>query len=375
MSLLSEIVKDLKENAAAGATAAHAVAAVPGGLFHGGVVTRNGKRMSNAYRMAQPEIKSLQKSIKNRNSMKWRIIGEMVEDDETFDAADVISKLDDAEKKSRLDQDTVPFGMEDEDGAIVKVYVRSEQADEFEVALAQLLAGEDENGDQDGETDSVEIAEVLFQLKDKFDIVDVEWPEIEGDEEEEQEMAADEMGMDFEGGDEEGGDEEMDLEGGDEDLDLEGEGDEMDDLEGDMEMEPEGGAEGALQQVIDMLKSQAEAQKVESEARAEEAKARAAEANASAASSKVKQEEEVLDMEAYNAQQKEEEEEAKRLAQLAKYKHDQASKAETKMAEEEEEASMKNDNEPDRMSPPEHEDHELTKNELGSLLLKYLRAN
>lgn len=333
--------------AAAGATSAGAVAAAPGSLFHGGVVQRKHKKkkVKEAYRLDPSET-----SMPNhKNVWNWRLIGEMMEigkgqrEETTFDPADVTSKLKAAEDRVNAEDDTVPFGMEDEDGNLVKVYVRAEQADEFESALAQMLAGADEeDGEEDGAIEGKEIAEVLFQLKDKFDIVDVEWPEIEGDEEEEQEVGGEEGGdsfMDALGG-EEGAAPEGDMEGGDmEGGDLEG-GD-LEDLEGGeggMEMEPEGGAESALQQVIDMMKADAEARKAESEARAEEAKARAAEANAQAASSKVKQEEQVLDMESFNDQKKAEEEEAKRLAKLAKWKHDQAQAAETKMAEEEEES-------------------------------------
>lgn len=363
MSLLHTL---MKENAAAGATAAHAVASHAGSLFRGGMIERNKKRrMTKASRIP---IQNAKQTVKNQNSWKWRVIGEMVEDDSTFDAADVVSKLDQAEKQSRVDQDTIAFGMEDEEGNIVKVYVRAEQADEFETALGSMLAGENEDDDEEEEVnDAVEIAEVLFQLKDKFDIVDVEWPEIEGDEEEEQEIAAGEEGMDFEGeGGGEMGDEEG-MEGGDlEGMEgAEGEGD-LEGMEGedDLEMEPEGGAESALNQVIDMMKADAEARKAESEARAKEAEARAAEANASAAASKVKQEEEVLDMEDYNSRKKEEGEESKRLAQLAKWKHDQAAGAEAKMAEEEEERVAN-----------QGADTLISKNELMQKILHYLRAN
>lgn len=378
MSLLHEIIKEINESAAAGVTGAGAIGGFRGSLFAGGAVNgkRSKRKMTNLHRLSSEEI---EKTIKNRNAWKWRVIGEMLaeQSDEQFNPSDVMSKLDAAEKKAKQDTDTVPFGMEDEDGNIVKVYVRSDQADEFETALAALLAGEDENEDEI--SDSIEIAEVLFQLKDKFDIIDVEWPEIEGDVEEEQEVAGEEGAegeLDLEGG-EEG----LDLEGGEEglegegELDLEGGEEGLEDLEGDMEMEPEGGAESALQQVIDMMKADAEARKAESEARAKEAEARAAEANANAAAAKVKQEEEVLDMETYNKQQKEEEEEAKRLAQLAKYKHQKASQAETRLSQEEEEAQLRNDIEPYRTDPREKEDRVLTKHELMQHMLDYLRAN
>lgn len=371
MSLLQEI---LKESATGGATGGGAVASHAGSLFGGGMIDRIpnksnvGSKLTSIQRFPGKKLKTLSK---NKNAMNWKVLGEMMDD--KYDPADVISKLDAAERKARQDSDTIPFGMEDENGNIVKVYVRAEQADEFEIALSSLLAGEDEN--ENGISDGTEIAEVLFQLKDKFEIVDVEWPEIEGDEEEEQEVEGDAPEGDMEGdlgdapeGDMEGG-EEDDPFGGEEGLDAEG-------PEGDMEMEPEGGAASALDKVIDMMKSDAEARKAESEARTKEAEARTAEANANAAASKVKQEEEVLDMETYNKQQKEEEEEAKTLAKLAKFKHDRASKAEVLAArEEEEERLCADDLAPSRTTPSEREDETLSRDELMSKILTYLKAN
>lgn len=61
--------------------------------------------------------------------------------------------------------DTITFGMELDDGSIVKVYVNANQADGFEAALSQML----------GEYDDVE--DVIDQLASTFDIVDVEWPQ------------------------------------------------------------------------------------------------------------------------------------------------------------------------------------------------------
>lgn len=60
--------------------------------------------------------------------------------------------------------DTVTFGMELDDGSIVKVYVNATQADKFEHALSQLLGKEDD------------VEEAINTLADSFDIVDVEWP-------------------------------------------------------------------------------------------------------------------------------------------------------------------------------------------------------
>jgi len=188
MSLLKELVKETA------ITTAHDIGGHAGhqtmvdrkrrgsSLFKGGPIRRPRNSVSSAYRMPESQIKS----VPSLNRWNWRILGEMVGKPQ-FDASDVMSKLDAAEKRARDEQDTVPFGLEDEDGNIIKVYVKAEEADEFESALAAMLAGEDE--DEDDENSGMEIAEVLFQLKDRFQIVDVEWPNIEGDPEEEQEVA------------------------------------------------------------------------------------------------------------------------------------------------------------------------------------------
>lgn len=296
-----------------------------------------------------------------------------------FDASDVISKLDAAEKRARADKDTITFGLEDEEGNIIKVYVKADQAEEFESALAALLAGEDE--DEDEENTPLEIAEVLFQLKDKFEIVDVEWPEIEGDPEEEQEVAGagaepgaggetaeDAMAAGEEGG-AAGGESELGAEGGEEGLEGEDTGEEM--------VSGEEDAKSALQQVIDMMKADAEARKAEADAKKAEAKAKEAEYVAQAASSKVKQEEEVMDMEAYYDKKKEEEKEAKQLQKMAKYKHDMANDADTKLATEEEEKAVRkaNDLEPWRTNDGEDEDECITPDELATLIFHHLKAN
>lgn len=338
-------------------TVAHDVAGAAGSLFGGGVVRRGKKtkKLSDAFRMDPSKIKS------PTHNWSWRVLGEMMDSnlkgqspESTFDPADVLSKLRDAEKQTDTEEDTVPFGLEDEDGNVIKVYVRAEQADEFESALGSMLAGEDDEGNDDDEIDGMEIAEVLFQLKDKFDIVDVKWPEIEGDEEEEQEMGGApgggapapgaEAGAGGEGGGElglegpPGGEEGMEGEGEGEDMDLEGEGE--GEGEDEMDMEAEGGAESTLQQVIDMMKKDAEARAAEAEAKAAEARAREAEANANAAASKVKQEEQVMDAEAYEKDKKAEKDEVESLSKIARMKHDQATQREAGLAAEEDEEEI-----------------------------------
>lgn len=374
MSLLKELLDEMAAGGstgggAGGSTSAHGVASAPGSLFKGGII--DGKKNKAKQTKMMRRLGSIQEALgvdlgKNQ-----------------FDASDVVSKMDAAEKKMKANKDTTTFGMEDEEGNLVKVYVKTEQAEEFEQTLAALLAGADE--DDNDRNSSVEIAEVLYQLKDKFEIVDVEWPTIEGDEEEEQEFEDPEGEGEAEGGEgKEGDDPEMEAsvqaegpEGGELEAEVEG------DLEGDMGGEDDAAA-SALTQVIDALKADAQAREAEAKAKEAEANAKEAEYSSRAAASKVEQEEQVLDMEAYNTSKKDQDKEVKTLAQLAKYKHDLAAddmqegssaSVSVKHTREENEEEDGNDMEPWRTRPDEKEDKELTQNELGALIFRHLRSN
>ena len=204
MSLLTDLL--IKETAAAGSTGAGAIANARGSLFGGGAVDLEAENKRKTKMMRRIGYMPVSEVLAPKQSNTWKEVYE-AQNEDSYDQQDVISKLDDAEKKAKSDKDTVCFGLEDEEGGIVKVYVRSDQADDFEAALATALSAEDE--DENDENSNAEIAEVLFNLKDKFEIVDVEWGVIQGDEEEEQELEGGEGEMDPEGG--EG---EMDPEGG-----------------------------------------------------------------------------------------------------------------------------------------------------------------
>lgn len=65
--------------------------------------------------------------------------------------------------------DTIAFGLETDDGQIVKVYVNAEHAEKFEQEMAEML----------GEVDDIE--EALNRVSKDIEIVDVEWPEEEED--------------------------------------------------------------------------------------------------------------------------------------------------------------------------------------------------
>ncbi len=312
MSLLTQMVQEM---AAGGSTGAHAIATTPGSLFGGGIV--NGDRARKRINQG-----------KKRKMMRRRLVqltdGYVIlenigahSNSTNFSSTDVISKLDAQEKKSNAGDDTTAFGMEDENGNLIKVYVRTDSAGDFEKALAAMLAGED--SDEDNINSTKEIAEVLFKLKDKFEIIDVVWPEITGDEEEEQEMQAsdNDEGQENQDSDNDEGQENQDSEEAVDDLD--------NTTEPDQSTNPnqnDDGAKSALEQVIDMMKSEAEAKQAEANARKAEANAREADAVARASQSKVSQEEQIIDMEDYYKEKSTQDKEAKQLAKLAQFKHD-----------------------------------------------------
>ena len=87
------------------------------------------------------------------------------------DVADYIERAEDLNDEV----DTVPFGLETDDGQIVKVYVNAEQADAFEAAMKNMLGLEDD------------IEEAINRLSTEFDIVDVVWPQSDAEDGEEAE--------------------------------------------------------------------------------------------------------------------------------------------------------------------------------------------
>jgi len=83
---------------------------------------------------------------------------------------EVHAQLDGAAKED--DMDAQCFGLEMEDGKVVKVYVKQEDAEEFEEAMSKRL----------GEDDDIETA--LEELGKDFEILDIKWPDEESEDEE-----------------------------------------------------------------------------------------------------------------------------------------------------------------------------------------------
>lgn len=286
------LTKTINEDASGGAVGAGAVGGYSMPLFSS-LVKRNAVK-----------IKPVTKNVKKRGLGLKEAYASLIEDlnpdsvggtsapGTDFDASGVIAKLKSLENREKSDnRDTITFGLEDDDGGLVRVIVKSEEAEDFERALQSFLVDREQE-----EQDIPEIAEILFKLKDQFSIVDVQWPEVQEDEEQETELQGNEGEMDIEG------DNAMDLEAGSTGADTSQVGD-------------------LLTQVIDMMKADADARKAEARAREAEAKTKEADAIVNQSMSRVKQEEQYLDMETHERAQKEQDKEAKRLAKLAKWKH------------------------------------------------------
>jgi hypothetical protein len=251
-------------------------------------------------------------------------------ENKSLDPNEVMSKLKAAERGKPDESDTKGFALEDDNGNIVRVRVPRDQAEDFERALGNAL---DEKAEDD-----VEIAEVLYELKDRFDIVDVDWGEgtIPEDEETDNELEGkgddEPVDADVEGPEGEmGGDEENPFETGDtgeEGGDEEG-GDEDENPMAADDMDVEGASEGgsgdafsALQSVIDMMKADAEARSKEADAEKAKASVEAGKVAAQAAAARTKSEEEILDMENFNKRSKEEKRQRDLQAKLIRYRHE-----------------------------------------------------
>lgn len=311
MSMLKEVIDTIVEDAVGGSTGAGGIASHMGSLFAGGYMNR--RKSPN--------------SPKNYAKKPKQLFSEAAEDSDEYNISNVLSKLDAAEKRANADDDVAIFGLEDDMGNVIKVYVKKEHASAFENELGEIL-----QASKDSE-EPFEVAEVMYELSKKYDIVDADWGEsIVADEEQEQAVApaAGAAGAAAAAPGAEGDPAAAGAEGA-EGTGEEGEGEPDMSAAGGEDMGVTGGEEDAktaLQQVIDMMKADAEAKHAEADARKAEARAREAEAAMKSSEHKVKQEEDILDMEEFNNSKKEEQEEASRLAKLAKYRHDKARDAE-----------------------------------------------
>jgi len=387
MSFLSEL---LKESASGGATTSNMGANTRNSLF--GVNGNNEKGDVNVMirRMGFVSVEDL---LNKKTKKKKKLFSTISEADNSaaavkpFDYQETLAKLDQAVKTAGERKENVAvFGLEDDEGKIVKVYIDKDQADNFEEALGDTVFA-----DEDEPKTETEIAEILYKLKDQFEIRDVVWGNIQGDEEEEFEVEGegdlgDEEGMEGEMGDEEG---------------MEGEMDDEEGMEGEMGADAtEANATTALQSVIDMMRADSDARKAEALARQSEAEAVIAKNAALAAQAQVEKEEDLLDMQTAEKAEKAAKKEAEQLAKLARYKKE-VGDADAVLAPEDDEADFAagmeggdempaddmdmggeddfgmegEENEEKVVMARETPQREISKEQLAKLILKYAKSH
>lgn len=308
------------ENVGAGSTGAGAIAGARGVMF----VTSRPVPAAGVITMSP----YAPKNSKKRKGKKIKI--STIIESESFDTVTTSSLKDLLRQKQRdseLRDTTEVLALEDSDGAVVKVYVKKDQAEDFKAAIQSCLA--------DAEEDGKELAEVLFDLHRDFDIVSVDWGKGSIPEDEEQ---TDDVNDSVDAEDkgypdtDELGDVEAENQTDAEDNSDGSLGDDMDlgdDLDGDIGGEPAGAdVDGAidqsqlLQQVLTLLTAQASAQHAKADADKAEADVRAAEAAGKAAQQYASHQEQVMDMENYNKRAQEEKRENQIQAKLIRYRHD-----------------------------------------------------
>lgn len=329
----------IEETAAGGSVSAHSIAVRTDGTQGDFPMQKRGGSfldfMSDFNSKLKNKVKMKPVSTKKPYSKKL---------DENTSLDQVFSKLGGIRNQGKMeDQNAQTYGVEDDDGNLMKITVKADQAEKFEVALAQEL-GELENYKMTGRGGygrEVSIAEVLYNLKQEFDIITVEFPEIPSDKVYNADKVSDPEDVafgeeDFQNdGDDFSNEDEFNMDDMDAEGDLGGEGDELGDLEGeegDMpedeedlgvefdEDEGEDDASSVLKNIIQMLTKQAEAQAAQAEAEAEKSRALQAEYSVMAAKEEMHKQQELAKMERELEEQKSKEKTAKDLADLAKYK-------------------------------------------------------
>lgn len=235
----------------------------------------------------------------------------------TIDA--VNSKVDNAVRQGQLSTnkgyDTSTFGLQDADGNIVRVTVNREQAVSFETDLNQILS-DTEN--------KKEIAEILFMLRDKFEILDVEWAEpiteddpVPGDT---GDAGGEEPPADGEEGDEPPADGDEPPADGEEDLELDGEG-EIGDVGSDMpDIDMQKSTVELLQQVIELLKKETESRAADADVKTATAQSKLTDIEHDKQEKEIQGQQEIADMEQAEEKDREAGKHDKLIQRIAKFR-------------------------------------------------------
>lgn len=314
-SIVSKL-RDIFENVAAGSTGAASIAGARGAMF----VTSRPVPAMGVVTMSPYAPKSSKKKKAKKIKVSKITESDNIDSVTTSSLKDLLRQK---QRDSELRDTTEVLALEDSDGAVVKVYVKKDQAEDFKAAVQSSIA--------DAEEDGKELAEVLFDLHKDFDIVSVDWGKGSIPEDEEQtddvENSTDAEDKGFPDADELG-DVEADDQSNPDDVSSDADADMgLDDMDagGDLDAPDTAGAgdqQQLLNQILTLLTAQASAQHAKAEADKAEADVRAAEAAARAATNYASHQEEVMDMENYNKRAQEEKRENQIQAKLIRYRHD-----------------------------------------------------
>lgn len=318
--------KKISETASAGAMGSGAIAAVPGGGGGENTPDRLKNFMKDFFQKAQ-------------NRMRYKSVEELIPKtfkkltESNMSLNSVFSELKNSETQSYDEKNVVTYGVEDDDGNLMKITVPHEQSEEFESTLTRQLAEIEDFKRTGHKGRNISMAELLYELKDSFTVLDVDFPTIPSNVVYNADQAteavddfSDESTDEFDDSAEQTDD--MTDSNMDDNADnVDGEDDEnMDDMDDesveDFSDEPESNdAESILASVMSTLKAQADAEKAKADAEAEKARAKQAEYSAKAAAVEMERQEELVRIESEMEEQKEKEKEAKRISDIAKHNY------------------------------------------------------
>lgn len=319
------------ETAAAGSTTAHSIAVVPSNRL-GAMQSRMSLKdfMLNFY-------SGVKNNGKGYTPVPLNLHGSISEINEAsgypYQLDDATSRLKSMEKESDYEPaDVISYGIQDDMGNLMLVTVPMEQSEELERRCAQALA-DVLDFKKTGNGEDKTLAELLYELKDEFTIIDAQFPTIpkdavynadeistlpeaegEGPESPEGEGPEGEMGGEgpegegpegLEGPEGEGPEGEM----GDDDVDI---GD-------DFGEEPD--KESLLISVLGMLKSQNEKETAQAKAEEEKAKANQAEIALRSSKNEMESQEEMISAQAEMDAERDKEKRVKERAELAKFNY------------------------------------------------------
>jgi len=331
-------MKKIDETAAAGSTGAGSIAVAPSRSLDGAqsrmslkdFMGKFYKGVKNAY--APKDVSKMFTSSINK-------IDESANFEYQLDNATSTFKAAQGESGHEM-SDTIAYGVQDDDGNIMVITIPIEQSEDLERTVAQTLADVMQYK-KTGRGENKSLAELLYDLKDNFNIIDAQFPTIPkdavynadeitsslpendsmGDDED---MGDDDFGSEGDMGDEETDNMDPSIDGGDDMEDGDGDDDDFDPDDEDMGDDfgdGEEDKESLLVSVLGMLKSQNE--KETAQANAEIEKAKAVQAKAALTSSKMEMEaqEDMVAAQAEMDAEKEKEKRAKELANIAKFNY------------------------------------------------------